>query len=223
MQDVEILIPAAGLGQRLGLGPKAFLELEGRSLLRWSVETARRCAGRVVVGVLPGEEERARHELGDLARVIPGGDSRHGTIVRLFEASRAPLLVLHDAARPFASEALFRAVIAALGDHPAVACGTKLTLPAGTVEGGRLTAMADRGSCQLLQTPLGFTRDALERALVLARERSVTELTPIELAVAAAIPVAVLPDEPTNVKVTSELDWEIARAVLAPRLRRERS
>lgn len=216
--EVEFLIPAAGLGERLGLGPKAFLELEGHSLLVWSAGAASRCSSRVLMGVLAGEEERSRREVHGLAEVVTGGDSRHATILRLFEASRAPYLVIHDAARPFASESLFRRVIAALEKGPAVACGTKLSLPMGTVVDGRLEAMADRNSHQVLQTPLGFRREALAEALEHARARSVTHLTPIELAVSCGTEVTVVPDEPTNVKITTPLEWELAQKILAPRL-----
>ncbi|MFX6427813.1 NTP transferase domain-containing protein, partial [Acinetobacter baumannii] len=41
---VSVLIPAAGNGERLGLGPKAFLRVGGKTLLEWAVEAFKEAA-----------------------------------------------------------------------------------------------------------------------------------------------------------------------------------
>ena len=49
--SVSFLIPAAGTGERLGMGPKGLLELQGRPLLCWLADKALQVAGEVLVAV----------------------------------------------------------------------------------------------------------------------------------------------------------------------------
>ena len=48
---VAALVPAAGLGARLGLGPKAFVRVGGRPLLAWAVAALASCVDEVIVAV----------------------------------------------------------------------------------------------------------------------------------------------------------------------------
>ena len=51
---VTVLVPAAGSGERMGLGPKALLELNGRPVLEWVVRKAMAIAVEVIVACPPG-------------------------------------------------------------------------------------------------------------------------------------------------------------------------
>mgnify|MGYP001181695538 CR=1 FL=1 len=51
--SVAGIILAAGMGRRLGLGPKAFVSLHGASLLELAVNRLRRCGVSPIVTVLP--------------------------------------------------------------------------------------------------------------------------------------------------------------------------
>ena len=53
--EVSVLIPAAGNGLRLGRGPKAFLQVGGRTLLEWTL-AAFRDAEEALVALPPGAE-----------------------------------------------------------------------------------------------------------------------------------------------------------------------
>ena len=52
--EVAVLIPAAGMGERLGLGPKATLPLAGRPVVDWVVDKARQLGHEVLVACAPG-------------------------------------------------------------------------------------------------------------------------------------------------------------------------
>jgi 2-C-methyl-D-erythritol 4-phosphate cytidylyltransferase len=69
---VEAIVLAAGQGERLGLGPKAWLSLEGRTLLERAVATMRQVVERVIVGVAREDIERAGRLCGPAAVVVPG-------------------------------------------------------------------------------------------------------------------------------------------------------
>src|SRR5213593_1436907 len=116
------IVLAAGDGSRLGSRePKAFLEVEGVPML---VHAVRAASGsglfeRIVVTVPPGSEALGRELLEGLPTpvdVIAGGRSRQGSVdAGLSVVPPAVEVVLcHDAARPFASPALFVAVAEAL-------------------------------------------------------------------------------------------------------------
>ena len=103
------LSPAAGAGSRLGLGPKALLEIGGKSLLRGLVDKLLRVADEVIIAVPAGREGEFSAAYPD-CRCIPGGASRQDSVRRLAEAAAHDWTILHDAARPFVSEALLRNV-----------------------------------------------------------------------------------------------------------------
>lgn len=115
------LIAAAGTGERLGLGPKAFLVLNGQTLLERAVAVIRPHVDAVVVAVPPGCETVAgRLDLAG-ARVVPGGADRLETMRSLVEATAQELLVLHDVVHPLVDGSTVAAVLAAARRHGAAA------------------------------------------------------------------------------------------------------
>ena len=68
--DDEVVVLAAGRGDRLGLGPKAWLVLGGRTLLERAVATMRLAGCRVIVGVAASDLERARSTAQSLADLV---------------------------------------------------------------------------------------------------------------------------------------------------------
>ena len=83
---VDGIVLAAGRGDRLGLGPKAWLTLGGRTLLERAVATMRLVADRVTVGVAAGDVERAQAVCGADAVVVAGGATHRETMVAAFRA-----------------------------------------------------------------------------------------------------------------------------------------
>jgi len=83
--DTVALVLAAGSGTRLGMGPKAFLRLGESTLLARVVDVLSGCVDRILVGVPNTHMKQALAEVGNQAEVYPGGDTRHATILTLFE------------------------------------------------------------------------------------------------------------------------------------------
>ena len=218
LQDIVALVPAAGSGDRLGLGPKAFLKLGEHSLLRVVVNHLSSCVGRILIGVPPGEEDRARAELNGLAEVFPGGATRHATIMTLFRQSTEEIIVIHDVARPFVSDELVRRVANSASSDGAAAAYLSPSLPVARIDGGLATELISKRCGGLFQTPLAFRRAVLSRVLQHALDQGIEDFTPFELAVLLKIPVRVIPGEETNIKITTPLDWQIATQIIAPSL-----
>lgn len=217
-RDVEALVLAAGQGARLGLGPKAFLTLDGQTMVDRAVEAVRAVARRVIVGALPGRLEECRALLGPDVTVVAGGDTRLDTEIRLFEASSAPLLVLHDVAHPFATAELARQVVAAARQHGAALAAVATTSHVYRVESGALRRVPPAHGLWSSRKPVAFSRAAFARGLA-ARGRLPHDAGVTEVLLEAGEHVEIVPTEPWNIKVTTPADWALAQA-MAPLAKR---
>lgn len=217
MAAVAVVL-GAGSGERLGAPePKAFLNLEGSTLLERAVESARgsRAVGRVVAVVPRGFEDRARRTLADTT-VLAGGSSRQASVLvalRAIAGGAGDVVLLHDAARPFASSMLFDSVAGAVKD----AAGAVPVIPVADtvkrVSGDRVLETVPREGLVLVQTPQAFRigplLDAHERAATAAKEFT-DDAALLEWAGGA---IRTVPGERDNLKITTEGDLDLARAL----------
>ncbi|MGD9945559.1 MAG: 2-C-methyl-D-erythritol 4-phosphate cytidylyltransferase [Burkholderiaceae bacterium] len=165
--EVEALVQAGGQGTRLGLGPKAFLQLDGCTLLERAVATMRAAAGRVTVAVPAAELERASRLLGSSAQLIAGGARRSETLRRLVEASHRPWLLLHDVVHPFVDAELSQRVLDKARRSGAAAAGLPNTE---FLFDARGRVRAAPGKLFAMQKPVAFRRADMLRGLALQAE-----------------------------------------------------
>jgi 2-C-methyl-D-erythritol 4-phosphate cytidylyltransferase len=214
--DAVAVVPAAGKGERLGMGPKAFLRLGERTVLDRVVRIVRQCVPRVVVGVPRERLKETRSRLDGLADIYAGRSSRQQTILHLLKHTREPLVVIHDVTRPFASVALIRRVLNAAADYQAAATFVSSPIPAARHRADFVTEVIPRSQFVLPQSPMAFHRDVLEAAYRNAIEHGIEDQTTWELLLRINIPIRVVPGEERNIKITRPLDWEIAQKVIIP-------
>jgi 2-C-methyl-D-erythritol 4-phosphate cytidylyltransferase len=202
---------AAGTGTRFG-GPKQFAVLGEVSVLARSVATAVASVDGVVVVAALEHLERTRLEVATVAAhvvVVAGDATRAGSVRNGLAAvpDDAAIVLVHDAARPFASRSLYADVIAAVvagadAVVPAIAVvDTIRSLDGGVVPRDRLVAV---------QTPQGFRASALRTA----HEGSPEATDDATLVEAVGGLVVVVPGAATNLKVTTPVDLVIAEALL---------
>ena len=216
------LIVAAGRGERLGsCRPKALVSLSGRPMLEWSVRALQAVASveRIVIALPPDCLGEAP------AGTVPvvGGAVRSQSVREALGASGVgdPVIV-HDAARPLASPALFSQALAELADSGADAVIAAVPV-SDTIkevgEGGHaVTRTLERARLWAVQTPQVFRRAALESALLDASEELLAAATDdawlIERAGGA---VRVVESSPANLKVTTSTDLKVAELLLQER------
>ena len=202
---VAAVVVAAGQGLRFG-APKQFALLGTQSVARHSIEAARSVASLVVL-VVPSNYDGN----GDGADVVTTGGRTRGDSVRagLAYCSDADVVVVHDAARPLASPALFRCVVdAVLHGADAAIPGLPVTdtvkRVVHEVENVVVTDTVPREDLVTVQTPQAFRRDVLERA-----HASATNATD-DAALVEAIGgrVVIVAGEPQNLKITVPGDLE---------------
>lgn len=214
------ILLAAGAGKRIGATrPKAFLPIGERPML--SVAAAAAAAspriGALVVAAPPGYEDEARSSVEGLSlptTVLTGGRTRQASVRAALSALApdADVVVVHDAARPFAPPDLFTEVIRAVeagadGAIPVV----PVTDTVKRLDGIRVVDTIDRTELANAQTPQAFRVVALRAA----HERAVTEGEAVTddaaLLERTATVVAVVGD-PMNFKITTLLDLARAEA-----------
>ncbi|UGQ14889.1 2-C-methyl-D-erythritol 4-phosphate cytidylyltransferase [Yinghuangia sp. ASG 101] len=227
-----VLVPAAGLGVRLGGGlPKALRELGDVPMLVHalrSVLAAPSVAAAVVAAPADGVDavrELLARELGPRApvTVVPGGSTRQESVRRALDALDAScaVVLVHDAARPFvpvdvvesvvaAVEAGADAVVPALPVVDTVKEVTADDAPAGAKE--RVVRTVDRATLRAVQTPQGFRREVLAAAHDASPEGDTTD--DAGMVERMGVPVAVVPGSEDAFKVTRPFDLLLAEALL---------
>jgi 2-C-methyl-D-erythritol 4-phosphate cytidylyltransferase len=215
-------VAAAGSGSRLGLGSKALVPLNGRTTLARVVElflSLDEVAAIAVVGP-PARLELARGEVDALrprkpVAVCGGGETRQQSVrCGLSALGECDYVLVHDAARPMASAALVRRVLAAAVETGAAFPGLPPRDAVKRVEGGRLVENLDRSQIVLAQTPQGFRYQLLLRAHFEAADAGLVGDDDAQLVAAGGHPVAVVEGEPTNIKLTTSEDLEVLEALL---------
>lgn len=222
--DVAVLVPAAGLGTRLGPGvPKALRELGGASLLSHAVRRISQApsVGCVVVAAPQGSAGAVESGLRDVIPagvtlcVVAGGPSRQASVSAALGAVPAafPIVLVHDAARALAPPDLFERVAGAVRDgHRAVIPVLPVVDTVKRVDGtGHVVATVDRSSVVIAQTPQGFRRDVLEAA----HRAAVAEATDdAGLAETIGVRVFCVPGSEDAFKITRPADLARAAATL---------
>jgi len=234
---------AAGSGTRLATATegrrKQFLPLEGLPLFWKSARTlAALPAVRGLVFVFPPSELTQRkaelHEL--LARcplgipclAAPGGERRQDSVRYGLEQlpRQCGRVLVHDAARPFASASLARRVLDALEQGAAGAVpGLAVTDTIKRVDAREaILATLDRAELRSVQTPQGFDRAILEKAHAVALDEGwevTDDASLVEQWIQRGLApqtspdgppaVVVVPGEETNVKITTPGDLQRLR------------
>ena len=164
--SVWVVVVAAGSGRRFG-ARKQFALLGGRRLVHWALDAARAVADGVVLVVPAGDapDVTAPSAPGTGADVVVvGGDTRAASVRCGLAAvpSSAEVIVVHDGARPLASPALFRAVVAAVaGGADAAVPGLAVVDTLKRVDDGVITATVGRDGVVAVQTPQAFRAELL--------------------------------------------------------------
>lgn len=208
---------------------KVVADLGGEPVLRWSLAAAA-AAGifdevvvvahpervRAVEAIVRAAWPRATADAGILAgaQVVAGGATRTASSWAALAATTGAILVIHDAARPFATPSLFlRCVEVAEREGSAVAGLPLSDTVRRADEAGRSLEEIEREGLWSIQTPQAFRREVLERARAAAGDRSFSD--DAAAVTAAGMRVRMVPGERRNVKITTFEDLGYARELVA--------
>jgi len=207
--QVWAIVVAAGGGERFG-GPKQFVRLGDRTVLDRSVAVARTACDGVVV-VLPPGESGWQPPAG--VRVAPGGATRSDSVRAGLAClpDDAQIVVVHDAARPLATPALYARVVAAVeAGADAAVPAVAVTDTVKRVRDRRVVETVPRADLVAVQTPQAFRRAPLEQA----HATEAVDTDDAALVEAAGGTVVVVDGEPRNLKLTRPEDLGVLRAMI---------
>jgi 2-C-methyl-D-erythritol 4-phosphate cytidylyltransferase/2-C-methyl-D-erythritol 2,4-cyclodiphosphate synthase len=219
---VAAVVVAAGRGQRAGGDlPKQYRRLLGEPVIRPSLAAL---AGHAEISVVqpvihPDDAALFRAASTGLPLLAPvgGGASRQASVragLEALQAHRPDLVLVHDAARPFASQVLITRAIAAARTSAAAVPVIAVADTVKTVDAaGCVTGTIERSHVRMVQTPQAFgfavLIDAHRRAKAAGREDFTDDAA---LAEWAGIKVTTFEGEAGNVKLTTDDDFARAEA-----------
>jgi 2-C-methyl-D-erythritol 4-phosphate cytidylyltransferase / 2-C-methyl-D-erythritol 2,4-cyclodiphosphate synthase len=217
---VAAVVVAAGRGLRAGGDrPKQYRHILGEPVIRPSLATLALHRGISVVQpvIHPADTvlfQQASEGL-DLLPAVAGGATRQASVragLEALEGRRPDLVLVHDAARPFASAALIDRAIAAARRNGAAVPVIAVADTVKTVDtAGQVTGTVDRAHLRLVQTPQAFGFAALLAAHRHAKAAGRDDFTDdAQLAEWAGLKVATFEGEAGNVKLTTDDDFERA-------------
>ena len=240
MTRIAAIVPAAGLGTRMGADqPKQFLELDGLPLI---IFTLRRLAACTAItdffistraeDVVSLQDKVAKAGLGRPARVVHGGDTRQQSVANALAQvdPSTEIVLVHDAVRPFVTREQIERLIAEARARGAAILGIPAIDTVKDVKRASLpedvaliSATIPRERIVLAQTPQAFSYALLRDAFRKAQQDDVTASDEAALVERFGHDVFVVLGSERNIKITRPSDMDLARFYLEQERRGEKS
>jgi len=228
MSKITAILPAAGLGTRMGAEtPKQFLELEGSPILIHSIRRIASCELVTEIIIATRAEEVAKlaerlhsEKFRQTVRVVKGGDTRQESVAAALKqvAEGTEIVLVHDAVRPFVTREQIARVI-----EEARSCGAAiLGIPAmDTVKEVKRTSLPEdvalitmtvpRERVVLAQTPQAFRTKILKDAFARAEADGVNASDEAGIVERLGQEVHVVLGSEKNMKITKPADLDLAK------------
>jgi 2-C-methyl-D-erythritol 4-phosphate cytidylyltransferase len=231
MSRIAAILPAAGLGTRMGAGtPKQFLELGGEPLVIFTLRRLAACAAITdFILATRGEEltsledRVSKARLGRPARVVHGGDTRQQSVANALAqvVPETEIVLVHDAVRPFVTPAQIDRLIieartrgAAILGIPAIDTVKEVKRASLPEDVALITSTIPRERIVLAQTPQAFQYAILREAFARAAQYDVTASDEASLVERIGREVFVVLGSERNLKITRPSDMDLARFYL---------
>ncbi|WP_019506962.1 2-C-methyl-D-erythritol 4-phosphate cytidylyltransferase [Pleurocapsa sp. PCC 7319] len=233
---MHLLIPAAGMGRRMGSEfatrglrqrNKLLLELLGKPLLAWTLLAAENSPSIEWIGIIgqPRDFADFQHILSQLnltksVELIVGGDTRQESVYNGLQAlpDRAERVLIHDGARCLATPKLFDRCTTALETCQGLIAAIPVKDTIKIVNDQEIIIdTPDRSNLWAAQTPQGFEVQLLKRCHAQGKELGWSVTDDAALLEKCQLPVKIVQGEETNLKVTTPVDLAIAEFILRQR------
>jgi 2-C-methyl-D-erythritol 4-phosphate cytidylyltransferase/2-C-methyl-D-erythritol 2,4-cyclodiphosphate synthase len=219
---VTAIIAAGGRGARFGGDtPKQLLTLGGLPILQRTIGVfVDSPSVDELVVALPREVVESPplylRSLAKTTQLVAGGDRRQDSVANAFQhiSDRADVVVIHDAARPFVTDAMIRRTIeAAAANGAAIAAVAAHDTVKRADASGMIVGTLRREEIYLAQTPQAFRVDVLREALAIGGDAT-DEAALVER---AGHRVRLVAGDAANLKITTPADLAVAERLLATR------
>jgi 2-C-methyl-D-erythritol 4-phosphate cytidylyltransferase len=239
MAKVAAILPAAGLGTRMGAEvPKQFLELDGIPLVVFTLRRLAQCDAITEFMIATRAEEvpalgerLAKENLGRrTVRVVRGGETRQQSVGNALSqvSAETELVLVHDAVRPLVAREQVDRVIAearargaAILGIPAIDTVKEVRRSSLPEDVALISATVPRERIVLAQTPQVFSLALLREAFALAEKDGVIASDEAALVERLGRDVYVVQGSERNIKITRPADMELARFYLGQERQRK--
>ena len=234
MQPVELprawaIVPAAGMGKRMGAGiNKQYLLLGGKPIVAHTLQhlhDSPLISG--IILVIPQDEIAYcqkevvdRYSLSKVLEITAGGAERQNSVQNGLNAlsrhaANDDVVLIHDGVRPFITEEILLNSIktASTGDGALVAVKAKDTIK--VVEKGVVISTPDREALWQAQTPQAFRYKLIKEAYSKAEADSFIGTDDCSLVERINGKIQIVPGDYRNIKITTPEDLILAEAFLA--------
>jgi 2-C-methyl-D-erythritol 4-phosphate cytidylyltransferase len=225
---MHLLIPAAGVGRRMGSDRnKLLLKLLGKPLLVWTLLAAETAQSIDWIGIIGQEsdfadfkEMMASLQLKTPLELIIGGNTRQESVYNGLQAlpTSAERVLIHDGARCLATAELFDRCSEALMECQGLIAAVTVKDTIKVVDRNLyIKDTPDRSNLWAAQTPQGFEVRLLKDCHDKGRKLGWKVTDDAALLEKCAYPVKIVEGEETNLKVTTPVDLAIAEFILRQR------
>ncbi len=225
---VYLLIPAAGMGRRMGSDRnKLLLTLLGKPVLAWTLLAAAASDRIQWIGIICQPTDRPDIEailqnldLTTPTVLITGGSTRQESVYNGLQAlpPEAAHVLIHDGARCLATPDLFNRCADALLSCPGLIAAVPVKDTIKVVGADHVVqATPDRSTLWAAQTPQGFHVRQLKAAHEQGRAAGWAVTDDAALFEKVGLPVKIVNGEETNLKVTTPDDLTIAAMIVRDR------
>ncbi|WP_310412448.1 2-C-methyl-D-erythritol 4-phosphate cytidylyltransferase [Chamaesiphon sp. OTE_8_metabat_110] len=225
---MNLLIPAAGMGKRMGSDRnKLLIPLLDRPILAWTLLAAENAQSISWIGIIGQPEDRADLDrlLGNISlskpvQFIQGGTTRQESVYNGLQAlpDGAARVLIHDGARCLATPDLFDRCAEMLATCPGLIAAISVKDTIKIVDNtGIVIDTPDRANLWAAQTPQGFDVELLKTCHDKGRALGWEVTDDAALFEKCGLPVTIVPGEETNLKITTPVDLAIAEFILRSR------
>lgn len=225
---MHLLIPAAGLGKRMGSHRnKLLLEVMGRPLLAWTLTAIRATPDISWLGIIgqPLDFPQWQALLAEFdfpypTVLIPGGTTRQESVYNGLQAlpNDAAKVLIHDGARCLATSDLFHRCAQALETMSGFVAAIPVKDTIKIVNSAKIvTATPNRDFLWAAQTPQGFWVKELKDCHQKGQDQGLEVTDDAALFEKFDLPVQIVMGEETNLKITTPADLALAEQILKGR------
>lgn len=223
MRTLSVIIPAGGSGRRMQHAlPKLLIPLKGVPLIEYTI---RRFFSvplqEMIIPVSDALREPLTRICEDLRAPFPirltgGGAERQDSVWNALQIldPETETVAVHDAARPFFDPDLLKKAQPLLEEFSAVIAAIPATYTMKEADGNVILRTVPREKLWQINTPQIFLRTALIRAFETAMRDGFYGTDEAMLLERIGLTLALIPDTPRNIKITTAVDLLVADAML---------
>ncbi|WP_309495940.1 2-C-methyl-D-erythritol 4-phosphate cytidylyltransferase [Mechercharimyces sp. CAU 1602] len=220
--SVGVIIPAAGMGKRMGTAEKKqFLHFQNKPVFIHTLQVFEEQQQVEEIVVVAHEADVARkqeyvscYEVKKVKCVVAGGKERQDSVYLGLQQIAAEWVLVHDAVRPFVKAKQIEALLAEVVQYEAAILAVPMKETVKRVDkAGMVVETPDRQSLWSVQTPQAFRRDLLVSAHERVRGEELLVTDDAMLVEALGVDVRVVHGDYTNIKLTTPDDLAVATAI----------